>query len=184
MPDEIVVTLPDGSERSLPAGATGTSLAASIGNRLLAQAVAITVDGELRDLGRPLSDQAKVRIVTADTEEGRAVLRHSTAHVLAQAVLELWPGAHFAIGPAITDGFYYDFELPGGAHFAESDLGRIEDKMRAIVGEAQPFVREEHSVPAGLELFADQPYKQEIIEGVRAAAGDLKLAYGARGGIF
>ncbi len=171
MPDEIRVTLPDGSDRFLPEGATGATLAASIGRRLAAQAVAISVDGELRDLERLLPAEAKVRIVTADTEEGRAVVRHSTAHVLAQAVLALWPGAHFAIGPPIADGFYYDFELPGGAHFTESDLGRIEDKMRAIVAEAQPFVREEHSVSEGLELFADQPYKREIIEGVTAPRG-------------
>ena len=94
------------------------------------------------------------------------MLRHSTAHVLAQAVLRLWPGARYAIGPAIADGFYYDFELPGGAHFTDDDLARIEAEMRAIVAEAQPFVREEHTIAEGLELFADQPYKREIIEGV------------------
>jgi threonyl-tRNA synthetase len=184
MPDEIRVILPDGSERSLPEGATGTTLAGSIGRRLAEQAVAISVDGELRDLGRLLPDEAKVRIITADTEEGRAVLRHSTAHVMAQAVLGLWPGAHFAIGPPIADGFYYDFELPGGAHFNDSDLALIEDRMRAIVAEAQPFVREEHSVSEGLELFADQPYKREIIEGVAgsaaasAAASELEAEVG------
>jgi threonyl-tRNA synthetase len=173
MPAEIVVTLPDGSERFLPEGATGTTLAESIGRRLAAQAVAVTVDGDLRDLDRPLPDRAKVRIVTADTDEGRAVLRHSTAHVMAQAVLALWPGAHFAIGPPIADGFYYDFELPAGAHFTESDLERIEARMRMIVGEAQAFVREEHSAAEGLELFSDQPYKQEIIEGVTASVAEV-----------
>ncbi len=94
------------------------------------------------------------------------MLRHSTAHVLAQAVLELWPGAHYAIGPSITDGFYYDFALPGGATFSDDDLGRIEEKMRAIIAEDQPFVREEHTIDEGLALFADQPFKREIIEGV------------------
>ena len=97
------------------------------------------------------------------------MLRHSTAHVLAQAVLSLWPGARFAIGPAISDGFYYDFELPRrGAFLRRPTWSAIEAEMREIVAEAQPFVREEHSIAEGLELFADQPYKREIIEGVAA----------------
>ena len=166
MTAEMNVILPDGSERRIGASTTGRQLAESIGRRLGAAAVAIEVDGELRDLDRPLHEGAKVRIVTGDSEEGRAVLRHSTAHVMAQAVTSLWPGARFAIGPAIADGFYYDFELPGGAHFSDSDLERIEARMREIVAEGQPFVREEHSLEEGLELFADQPYKVEIIEGV------------------
>jgi threonyl-tRNA synthetase len=88
--------------------------------------------------------------------------------VLAQAVTRLWPGAKYAIGPAIEDGFYYDFELPGGAHFTDDDLERIEARMRQIIGEDQPFVREEHTVEEGLELFADQPYKLDIIRRVDA----------------
>ncbi len=104
------------------------------------------------------------------TDAAREVLRHSTAHVLAQAVTDLWPGARYAIGPPIEDGFYYDFELPGGARFSEDDLGRIEERMRGIVADDQPFVREEHTIAEGLALFADQPYKVEIIEGVGEAA--------------
>ncbi|MGA2520675.1 MAG: threonine--tRNA ligase [Acidimicrobiales bacterium] len=171
----IAVTLPDGSRKELDDGATGRDLAASIGKRLAKAAVATTVDGAGVDLGTPLPDGAAVSVVTEDSDAGRAVLRHSTAHVLAQAVLDLWPGAHYAIGPAIADGFYYDFELPGGATFSEDDLARIEDKMRAIMGEDQPFVRHEHSVDEGLALFADQPFKREIIEGV-AEAGDAELS--------
>src|SRR5205085_964662 len=121
------------------------------------------------DLNAPLPDGATVAIITRDTPEGRHVLRHSTAHVMAQAVASLWPGAKYAIGPAIEDGFYYDFDLPGGGSFSEEDLARIEERMRQIVGQDQPFVREEHSVDEGLQLFADQPYKQEIIERVDAA---------------
>ena len=102
----------------------------------------------------------------------RHTLRHSTAHVLAQAVTDLWPGAKYAIGPPIEDGFYYDFDLPDGARFSEDDLSRIEDKMRAIVAEDQPFEREEHTIEEGLQLFADQPYKLEIIEGVGDTADD------------
>ena len=97
-----------------------------------------------------LPDGAEVAIVTADTDAGRAVLRHSTAHVLAQAVLRLWPGAKYAIGPVIENGFYYDFELPDGAHFSDDDLERIEAEMRAIIEEDQPFVRHEHALEEGL----------------------------------
>src|SRR3984957_983515 len=167
----ITVYLPDGSPRELPAGSTGTDLAASIGRGLAKAAVAIDVNDLPRDLTLPLPDNARVAVITADSEAGRHVLRHSTAHVLAQAVTDLWPGARYAIGPAIEDGFYYDFELPGGAHFHEDDLARIEERMRAIVAEDQPFIREEHTAAEGLEIFADQPYKVEIIEGVDTSEG-------------
>ena len=177
---EVTVYLPDGNSRALPEGSTAADLAASIARGLAKKAVAAVVNGEEADLGAPLPDGATVSIITADTPEGRHVLRHSTAHVMAQAVTQLWPGAKFAIGPPIEDGFYYDFELPGGAHFTEDDLDRIEGRMREIVKQAQPFVREEHSVAEGLELFADQPYKVEIIEGVdssEGAAGGVVSAY-------
>jgi threonyl-tRNA synthetase len=171
MSDQITILLPDGSPRELPAGATGADLAASIGPRLAKAAIAVTVNGQETDLDGPLPDGATVAVVTTASPEGRHILRHSTAHVLAQAVTDLWPGASFAIGPPIEDGFYYDFDLPGGAHFSEDDLTRIEEQMRRIVGEDQPFVREEHSIPEGLALFADQPYKIEIIEGVDTGEG-------------
>jgi threonyl-tRNA synthetase len=179
MPNDIHVRLPDGSDRALPAGATGSDLASSIGRGLAKAAVAVAVDGEVRDLTAPLPDGASVSVVTAGSEEGRHILRHSTAHVMAQAVTELWPGARYAIGPPIADGFYYDFELPGGARFSEEDLGRIEERMRAIVAEDQQFVREEHTVEEGLRLFADQPYKVEIIERVDAADAAEGVSGGA-----
>ena len=169
MAGRISIALPDGSSKTVPEGSTALDLAASIGPRLAKSAVAARVDGELTDLGRPLGDGQEVAVVTDDTEEGRHVLRHSTAHVLAQAVTGLWPGAKYAIGPAIENGFYYDFDLPGGAHFSEEDLRRIDARMREIVAEDQPFLREELSIDEGLELFADQPYKREIIERVDAA---------------
>ena len=171
MPDQISVSLPDGSTRVLEKGATTADLAVSIGSRLAKDALAAIVDGNEVDLNTPLSDGATVAIITPATDEGRHVLRHSTAHVLAQAVTQLWPGAKFAIGPPIADGFYYDFDLPGGAHFTDDDLARIEDRMRDIVKADQPFVREEHTVDEGLALFADQPYKREIIEGVESDEG-------------
>ena len=140
---EIDVFLPDGSARSLPAGATGRDLAASLGPRLAKDAVAAAVDGDEVDLGAPLPDGAKVSIVTADSDEGRHVLRHSTAHVLAQAVTRLFPGAKYTIGPAIENGFYYDFDVPGGRTFTDDDLAAIDAEMREIIAEDQPFVRSE-----------------------------------------
>ena len=100
------------------------------------------------------------------------MLRHSTAHVLAEAVTQLFPGAKYAIGPAIADGFYYDFELPGGETFSEDDLAKIEAEMREIVKHDQRFVRDELAYDDALEVFADQPYKREIIEKVRARRRD------------
>jgi threonyl-tRNA synthetase len=169
MADQIHVTLPDGSEQELPEGTTAADLATRISRGLAKKAVIAVVDDEERDLDRPLPDGAAVRIVTTDSDEGREVLRHSTAHVLAQAVLRLFPGAKFAIGPAIEDGFYYDFELPGGRTFTDDDLEAIEAEMRRIVAADQPFVRDECPPDEGLEVFADQPYKREIIERVDAS---------------
>ncbi len=176
MAGEVSVRLPDGSTRALPGGATAAELARAIGPRLAKAAVAAEVDGVEVDLAAELPDGSTVSVVTANSEEGRAVLRHSTAHVLAQAVLRLWPGAHYAIGPVIEDGFYYDFELPGGAHFNDDDLARIEATMRDIIAEDQPFIRHEHAIEEGLDLFADQPFKREIIEAVRAGAAEVDAA--------
>jgi threonyl-tRNA synthetase len=172
MADQISVYLPDGSSRDVAAGSTGADLAAAIGPKLAKAAVAIEINGTPADLATPLPAESRVAIVTDDSPAGRHVLRHSTAHVLAEAVTDLWPGAKYAIGPPIEDGFYYDFDLPGGAHFSDDDLERIEDRMRQIVAENQPFHREEHTVEEGLRLFADQPYKVEIIQGVDAAESD------------
>ncbi|MGI8762796.1 MAG: threonine--tRNA ligase [Ilumatobacteraceae bacterium] len=163
----ITISLPDGSERSLEEPATPADVAASIGRGLAKAAVAAVVDGEEVDLGAPLHGGEQVAIVTADSAAGRDVLRHSTAHVMAQAVTQLFQGAKFSIGPAIENGFYYDFELPGGRTFSEQDLETIEGRMREIVQADQHFERSEMSLEAGLQLFADQPYKVEIIERVR-----------------
>ena len=172
---DLVITLPDGSQRTLPEGASSLDLASSIGSRLAKDALAAEVNGQLTDLTAPLPQGATVAIVTPASENGRDVLRHSTAHVMAQAVTRLWPGAHYAIGPAIRDGFYYDFELPGGAHFSDDDLPRIEAEMRAIIAENQPFVRAEYSFDEGRKLFADQPFKVEIIDGVATGGTEEDL---------
>jgi threonyl-tRNA synthetase len=165
-PGTVKITLPDGSSHEHERGITPAAVAASIGKRLAKAAVAAKVDGEWVDLERPIEHDAALSIVTPDTPDGREVLRHSTAHVMAQAVSDLFPGAQYAIGPAIADGFYYDFMLPGGVHFTDDDLGRIEARMREIVAADQPFVRAEVDRDEGLRIFADQPYKIEIIERV------------------
>ena len=169
---DISVLLPDGSSRSVPAGATVADLAASIGSRLAKAAVAGTVNGNEVDLNVALSDGVTVSVITADSEPGRHVLRHSTAHVLAQAVVQLFPGAQFSIGPAIEDGFYYDFELPGGRTFSDDDLASIEARMREIMKADQPFVRSEVSAADALALFSQQKYKCEIIERVTSGSAD------------
>jgi len=166
----IKVWLPDDSTRELPVGSTGLDLAQSIGKRLAQAAVATVIDGAESDLGVELVDGARVSIVTADSDAGRHVLRHSTAHVLAQAVVQLFEGAKFSIGPAIEDGFYYDFELPGNKTFSDADLVAITEKMQQIVAADQPFVKTEMSAEAALKIFKDQPYKCEIIQ--RVTKGD------------
>ena len=169
---EITISLPDGSQRTLPAGASAATLAESIGPRLAKAAIAAVVDGVEVDLGNELPAGATVAIITADSDEGRHVLRHSTAHVLAQAVIQLFPGAKYSIGPAITDGFYYDFELPDGRTFNEGDLESIDGRMREVIRADQPFMRAELPAAEALQVFADQPYKCEIIERVSSGAAD------------
>ena len=168
----LTVTLPDGSSRELEQGSTVFDLAKSIGSGLAKAAVAGVVDGVDSDLSTVLADGQQVAIITANTDEGRHVLRHSTAHVLAQAVTRLFPGAKFSVGPAIEHGFYYDFDLPGGKTFSDDDLADIQSEMERIVKEDQPFIRSEMTPAEALELFADQPYKCEIIHRVTSAVGD------------
>jgi len=174
----ITITLPDGSNRQYDASTTGYQIASDIGPRLASAAVAVTVDGEPYDLHRPIDRNASVSVITENTEAGRHVIRHSAAHIMAQAVLDLFPGATFAIGPAIDDGFYYDFSVE--RPFAPDDLNAIEDRMAEIVAADQPFERSELSIAEALETFADHPFKVEIIKGVDAdegVAGDTVSTY-------
>ncbi|HEU0195512.1 MAG TPA: threonine--tRNA ligase [Gaiellales bacterium] len=159
------ISLPDGTELALADGATGLDAAAAIGPRLARSAVAVEVDGELRDLRLPLHDGESIRVLTDRDPEALAVLRHSTAHVMAEAVTHLWPGAKIAIGPAIADGFYYDFEFP--EPISADDLGQIEDEMRAILRSEHPFERTDGVAKSRLlERFASeqQPYKLELVQ--------------------
>jgi threonyl-tRNA synthetase len=144
-------------------------VAADIGPRLASAAVAATIDGELVDLNHPVDHDGAFEVVTDATEAGRHVIRHSAAHVLAQAVLDLFPGARYAIGPPIVDGFYYDFDI--GRPFTSDDLEVVQARIDEIIAADQPFEREELDVPAALQLFADQPFKTEIIEGVDESEG-------------
>ncbi len=165
----IELAFPDGSLHTFAEGVTGADVAESIGPRLAKAAVAVAVDDTQLDLHVPLPGGGRFSVITADTEPGRHILRHSAAHVLAQAVLDLFEGAKFAIGPPITDGFYYDFDI--GRSFTPDDLERIEERMTEIITEDQPFERVEMSRDEALEVFADQPFKVEIIEAVDPAEG-------------
>lgn len=166
MSDVISVVLPDGSSCELPAGATTRTLAESIGPRLASDAVIGVVDGVEVDLNVPLAEGSTVEIVTASSDRGLHTIRHSTAHVMAQAILDLYPGAQLAIGPPIEFGFYYDVELPDATTFNDDDLERIEARMAEIVEADQAFVRHELSAADATAFFADEPYKAEIIERV------------------
>jgi threonyl-tRNA synthetase len=166
MSDVITVQLPDGSAREILAGTTAAGLAASIGAGLARAALIAVVDGEELDLNRPLRDGAVVEIVTGPSDRGLHTIRHSTAHVMAQAILDLYPGTQLAIGPPIEDGFYYDADLPDGQTLSEEDLDKIEARMQEIVAADQPFVRHELPAEEAATFFADELYKAEIIERV------------------
>jgi len=168
---EISITLPDGSQREVPADSTVLSLATSISRNLGKSAIAGVVNAQQVDLSQALTNGDVVEIITIDSDRGRHVLRHSTAHVMAQAVLNLYPGAKYTIGPAIENGFYYDFDL-GGRVFTEDNLANVEAEMRKVISANQPFVRAEISVAEALSLFNEQPYKCEIIERVTGGSAD------------
>jgi threonyl-tRNA synthetase len=160
------VLLPDDTELALDDGATGADAAGAIGAGLARAALAVKVDGQLRDLAAPLHDGARLEIVTPASEEALELLRHDTAHVLAAAVTELYPGVKISIGPPIDGGFYYDFEFPDGVTVSDADFERIEAKMREHVKADERFAREDVPVGEALERFVreQQPYKVELIE--------------------
>ncbi|NNC63417.1 MAG: threonine--tRNA ligase [Gammaproteobacteria bacterium] len=163
-----VITLPDGSTRDYPEPVTGLEIAASIGARLEKDAVALRVDGEFVDLSLELRDPASVEIVTRTSDAGLEILRHDAAHVMAEAVKELYPDTQVTIGPAIEDGFYYDFarEEP----FTPEDLERIEARMREIVARDEAITRELWDRDEAVSFFGDQgeKYKAEIIASIPA----------------
>jgi threonyl-tRNA synthetase len=164
--------LPDGTKLTLADGATGADAAAAIGPGLARAALAVRVDGELRDLARqlPVGDGVAppaLQIVTDRSgEDALLLIRHDTAHVLAAAMLELYPGVKIAIGPPIENGFYYDFEFPDGVTISDADFERIEARMKTHVNADEPFVREDVTVGEALARFRDegQDYKVKLIE--------------------
>src|SRR5262249_11776818 len=164
--------LPDGKILSLSDGATGADAAAAIGAGLARAALAVKVDGEVRDLARPLPENhsdgpAKLEIITDRSgEEALRLIRHDAAHVLAAAVMDLYPGVKISIGPPIENGFYYDFDFPDGVSLSEADFERIEAKMREHIAADEPFVREDVPAQDALDRFLReaQDYKVELIE--------------------
>ncbi|WP_418733873.1 threonine--tRNA ligase [Ellagibacter sp.] len=156
------IALPDGSVKELAAGATVADVAASIGAGLAKAALAGKVDGTLVDLTATVTDGATVEIITAKSPEALHIMRHSCAHIMAEAVQELYPGTQIAFGPATDDGYFYDFELPN--NISSDDFGSIEKKMAEIVKADEPFVREVVSIDEAKKIFADQRFKLEHID--------------------
>src|SRR5919199_61630 len=175
------VKLPDGTWLELADGATGADAAQAIGSGLARAALAVKqrtgedgADGDgLRALPAPLEDGAVLEVVTSRHEDSLELIRHDAAHVLATAVTELYPGTKVSIGPAIADGFYYDFEFPEGVKVSDADFDRIEARMREHVKADEPFERTDIPVTEAIERFRaeDQPYKVELIEDLVAEAG-------------
>src|SRR5687767_2067385 len=169
------VVLPDSSELELPDGATGLDAARAIGPKLAEQAVLVRSNGRLQDLRLPLEDGQPIQILTTrDTDDPDAlfVLRHSAAHLLAEAVRRLYPGTKIAIGPPIENGFYYDFEFP--EPISEDALEKIEEEIRRELKEGRAWERREVSADAAKQLFAEEgePYKVELVD---TAEGDISL---------
>jgi threonyl-tRNA synthetase len=160
------VTLPDGTELELADGATGADAAAAIGPGLARAALAVRQNGELRDLARPLVEGQPLEVVTPKSDGSLEVIRHDAAHVLAAAVMELYPGVKISIGPPIEHGFYYDFEFPAGVTVSDADFDGIEARMREHIAADERFVREDVTIEQALERFRveRQDYKVELIE--------------------
>jgi len=167
------VTLPDGTPLDLPEGATGADAAMAIGPGLAKAALAVRQEGEVRDLARPLIPDTTVEIITERSgQDALDLIRHDTAHVLAAAAMELYPGVKISIGPPIDDGFYYDFEFPEGTKLSDDDFAALEAKMKEHIKAEEEFVREDVSVATALERFKaeGQDYKVELIEDLVANA--------------
>ena len=160
----IKITFPDGAVKEFPKGITVKEVAESISKSLAKKALAGKVNGELVDFDRAIEEDASIEIVTPDHQDALGILRHSTAHLLAHALTRLYPGIHFGVGPAIETGFYYDTDMPN--QLTEDALPEVEAEMMKIVKENYPIVRREVSRKEALEIFANDPYKVELINGL------------------
>jgi threonyl-tRNA synthetase len=165
MPQTLTLTLPDGAERQVEEGTLPRDVVGSIGQRLLKDALAVEVDGEVQDLVTPLRTGGSFRVLTAKDPKALDVLRHSGAHILATAVRRLRPDAKIGFGPAIEDGFYYDFEVE--QPFTPEDLEQFESEMRKVIAEKFPFLRAEVTQSEAREKFADDPLKLERLSEFR-----------------
>jgi threonyl-tRNA synthetase len=165
------VTLPDGKQLEIKPGEKARDVAEKIGKRLARDAVVAKLDGNLIDLDAPMNGGGEFEVVTGDSPEGLEVLRHSTAHAMAQAILELYPGSKLTIGPPIEDGFFYDIEVAG--RITDDDLPRIEEKMREVAARDLPVERELVSKAEAIRLYENNPYKLEIISDLED--GDITL---------
>lgn len=157
----ILVTLPDGTEKSFESGTSAKDVAGSIGKGLQKAGIAARYNGELVDYTRPLTEDGNIDIITKDNEEALDILRHSAAHVMAQAIKRLHPEVNFGVGPTIDNGFYYDTDME--EQITEEELPKIEKEMMEIVKANYPFERREVSREEALDIFANDPYKQELI---------------------
>ncbi len=159
------ITFPDGSVREYEKGVTALQIAESISPRLAAEVLAATVNGEVRDLARPINDDSTLRLHKWDDEEAKHTFWHTSAHLLAEALTELYPGTKFGIGPAIENGFYYDVEPPAGVVIKETDLEKIEKKMVELVARKEAVVREDISKSEAMAMFEarGEIYKVELI---------------------
>ncbi|HLR25383.1 MAG TPA: TGS domain-containing protein, partial [Fodinibius sp.] len=165
MPDQITVTLPDGSEKKFPKGITGREVAESISMGLAREALSITLGDEITDLNRPIEQSDTVSINTWDNEDGKYTFWHSSAHLLAEAVQELYPEAKFGIGPPIENGFYYDIDF-GEQSISQDDLDKIEDKIIELARKKETFERQPISKQEALEFYEERgnEYKVDLIE--------------------
>ena len=166
---KITIRLPDGSERTHPTGATGYDVAEDIGAGLARDALAVKVNGEVRDLQRPIEEDADLEVLTWDDAEGKMVFWHSSAHLLAEALEALYGDVKFGVGPPIEDGFYYDVDFSDSGRDApssEDDLAEIEEKMQELAARDVPYEREPVSKDEAMQYFTEKgaPYKQELIE--------------------
>jgi threonyl-tRNA synthetase len=166
------ITFPDGSSREFKKGSTGLEIAKAIGERLAQAALAVEVSGKMQDLSAPIENDSTVKIITFKDKEGVEVFRHSTAHLLAHAIIELFPEAKITVGPAVEEGFYYDIDHPP---FKQEDIEKIEKRMKEIVDRKLSVERMEFSKADALKQFRDNPYKVEIIKQVEA--GEKITAY-------
>src|SRR3989338_1481654 len=158
----IKITLPDGSVKEVKKGTTPAQIAISIGERLARDAVAANINGKLWDMNRHLDKDCNLQILTFKNAEGKQVFWHSTNHVLAQAVKELYPEAKLGIGPAIEEGFYYDFDID--KPFSQEDLELIEKKMQEIIDKNLETKRVELTKKQAIEMFSHEHYRLELLE--------------------